>query len=253
MNDITIIIPALNEEKYLPRLLHGLAEQTRRDFGVVVVDGSSQDQTVALARSFGDRLAGLRVIVSPRKGVPLQRNLGARASRGEWLVFLDADATVQPYFIERFERFMAERQPQFFTAWSGPDGDAAGEAVFTLLVNAYVEGSVMAGRPLAPGALMVMQRDLFDQAGGFDETLTFGEDYDLTQRLTALGARLQILRETVHAYSLRRMRKEGKPRFIWFYAKATLVTLLTRRALRAAPGYVLGGQFFETLPPQPKS
>ena len=252
MHGITIIIPALNEETYLPRLLQGLAEQTRSDFGVVVVDGSSQDQTVPVARAFGDRLAGLKVIVSLRPGAPLQRNLGVRASRGEWLVFLDADATVQPYFIERLQRFMAERQPQFFTAWSGPDSAAAGDAVFTLLINAYIEGSVLAGHPLAPGGLMVLRRDLFERAGGFDEALTFGEDYDLTQRVTALGARLQILRETVHAYSLRRMRKDGRPRFMWFYIKATLLTLLSRRALRVAPGYVLGGQVFETLPPQPK-
>src|SRR5262249_23747525 len=104
--------------------------------------------------------------------------------------------------------------------------------------------SVLVGRPMAPGGLMAMRRELFERAGGFNETLAFGEDYDLTQRLTTLGARLQILRETVHAYSLRRMRKDGKARFLWFYTRATLETLLTRKAARNTQAYVLGGQMF---------
>ena len=248
MNDITVIIPALNEARYLPRLLQGLAEQTRPDFGVVVVDGASQDQTAALARSFASRLADLQVIVSPRRGVARQRNLGARASRGEWLVFLDADSLVRPYFIERLERFITECQPQFFTAWSGPDGEAAGDAVFTLIVNMYVEASMIAGRAVAPGALMVMRREHFEQAGGFDETVSFAEDYDLTQRLAALGTPLQMLRETVYAYSLRRMRKEGKPRFVWLYTQATLRALLNAKSLHTTTGYVLGGQYFDPWP-----
>ena len=251
MPGISVIIPALNEAKYLPRLLDSLAAQTDPDFGVVVVDGSSQDETVLAARAFADRLLGLKVIVSPA-GVSRQRNLGARASRGEWLVFVDADGTVQPNFIECLERFIAERQPQLFTAWSGPDGAAGGDALFTLLINAYLEACRLARHPMAPGGLTVIRRDLFERAGGFDETLNFGEDYDLTRRATALGARLQMLRETVHVYSLRRMRQDGKPRFLWFYVTASLVTLLTRRALGAAPDYVLGGQVFETQAPRPK-
>ena len=220
---------------------------------MVVVDGASHDQTVPAAQAFDGRLAGLQVIVSPRAGVARQRNLGARASRGEWLVFLDADGLVEPNFIERLARFITERQPQFFTAWSGPDSPAAGDALFARLINAYVEAAALARHALAPGGLMMMRRDLFERAGGFDESLSFGEDYDLTQRITALGARLQILRETVYAYSLRRMRKEGRPRFIWFYVQATARTLVKRRALGHVPSYELGGQVFETQPPRAKS
>jgi len=253
MPDMTVIIPALNEEHYLPQLLRGLAQQTHPDFSVVVVDGGSRDQTVPAASAFAERLPGLKVIVSPQRGTARQRNLGARASRGEWLVFVDADGAVQPDFIARLERFIAEEQPQFFTAWSGPDGAAPSEALFTLLINAYVEAALLARRPMAPGGLMVIRRNLFERAGGFDERLTFGEDYDLTQRATALGAPLHILRETVHAYSLRRMRKDGQARLVWFYVKATLRTLLTRRALGAASGYALGGQAFEARPPPAKA
>ena len=95
MHRISVVIPALNEEKYLPQLLQSLSEQTQPDFEVVVVDGSSKDRTVELARSFSSKLPALNVIVSPTARLPLQRNLGARATSGEWLVFLDADSKVQ--------------------------------------------------------------------------------------------------------------------------------------------------------------
>jgi glycosyltransferase involved in cell wall biosynthesis len=248
MNRISVVIPALNEEKYLPHLLHSLAEQTRPDFDVVVVDGSSKDRTVEIARSFGAKLPGLNVIVSPKASVPLQRNLGARATHGEWLVFLDADSLVQPYFIERIEAFIQAAQPRHFTSWFRPDTEGVSDAIFTLIANLYVEGSLFAGRSLAPGPLMAVRRDAFELIGGFDEALTFGEDYDLTQRLGARGIPLQILRETLYTMSLRRVRKVGKLRTAGFFGYAGIKILLTKRNLVNVPSYVMGGQFFEDDP-----
>jgi glycosyltransferase involved in cell wall biosynthesis len=245
VNKISVVIPALNEEKYLPRLLQSLAEQTRRDFEVVVVDGSSQDKTVEVARSFGAKLPGLSVLVSPKRSVPLQRNLGARATRGEWLVFLDADSQVQPYFMERIEAFIKETQPKLFTSWFRPDSDGASDAVFALIANMFVEGSKMVHRSMAPGPLTVVRRDTFELVDGYDEALTFGEDYDLTERLTARGIELRILRETLYVLSLRRVRKDGKLRTIGFYGYAGMQVLLTKRNLMNVPFYVMGGQNYE--------
>jgi glycosyltransferase involved in cell wall biosynthesis len=246
MSDISVVIPALNEEKYLPGLLQSLAEQTCTDFEVVVVDGASQDKTVPGARSFGARLAALQVIVSPQRGVSRQRNLGAQAARGQWLVFVDADSRVSPHFIERIEQFIHDRQPEFFTIWTLPDGDTPRDAILALIVNLYIEGSIVAQRAIAPGAMIGVRHDLFDRLGGFDKSITFSEDFDLTQRLIAHGAPLDVLRETLYVYSLRRVRKDGLLHFLLFYSRATLLALFTRRAPHQAPSYVLGGQYFET-------
>jgi hypothetical protein len=118
--------------------------------------------------------------------------------------------------------------------------------VFTLITNLFVESSIVFHRPIAPGPLAGIRRDVFDLVGGYNETLTFGEDYDLTQRIAAQGTTLQILRETLYVFSLRRVRKEGKLRFMWLYAKASLLVLFTRRNLDNVPSYVMGGHFYET-------
>src|SRR5512147_158891 len=106
MTKLSLVIPALNEEKFLPHLLTSLTKQTKQDFEVVVVDGSSNDRTVETARSFCSKLPTLKVIVSEKTRLPLQRNLGARATTGEWLIFIDADSRLLPYFIERIEWFI---------------------------------------------------------------------------------------------------------------------------------------------------
>ncbi len=249
MPRISVVIPALNEEKYLPNLLRSLAEQTRKDFAVVVVDGSSKDRTVQVAQSFGSRLADLQVIVSPKPGVSLQRNLGAQATRSEWLVFVDADSRVPPYFIERMELFISERKPEFFTAWALADGDSPRDAILTLIVNLYVETSRVVHRATALGSMFAVRRDLFECQGGFDETVTFGEDYDLTQRIVAQGTPAHVLRETLYMFSLRRVRKDGVGRFLLFYARISLQALITGRSPRRQSSYVLGGQYFEATGP----
>lgn len=246
MRKLSIVIPALNEEKFLPNLLKSLAHQTCRDFEVAVVDGNSRDGTVELAQSFAAQLPGLQVIVSEQAGLPLQRNLGARATSGEWLVFIDADSILLPYFIERLQWFIEERKPTLFTSWFRPDSEVSGDALFTLMANTFVEGSVFFRRPIAPGPLTVVRREIFDAVGGYNETLSFGEDYDFTQRVTAWGAELQILRETLYTLSLRRVRREGKLRFIGLYARGSLKVLLTGRNLGSVPSYVMGGQLYDS-------
>jgi ribosomal protein L10 len=93
--------------------------------------------------------------------------------------------------------------------------------------------------------LAVVRREVFERVGGYDESLTFGEDYDFTQRVTQQGLELQILRETLYVFSLRRVRKEGKLRFMSVYAKGALLVLFTKKNLQTVPSYVMGGQFFE--------
>ena len=132
-----------------------------------------------------------------------------------------------------------------FTTWFRPDSELSGDALFTLIANLFVEGSIVFRRPIAPGPLAVIRREAFNLVGGYNENLTFGEDYDLTQRIVAQGIALQILRETLYVLSLRRVRKEGKLRFIRLYTAGSLLVLLTKRNLNNVPSYIMGGHTYD--------
>ncbi len=240
----SVIIPALNEEKFLPKLLASLAAQTTRDFEVIVVDGKSRDKTVEVAKSFGKKLPSLRVLTSPRSNLPMQRNLGATEAKGEWLVFVDADSVVLPYFIERLAAYITNGKPKLVTTWFQPDSEVIGDAIFTLLINMFLESAILFRRPIAPGPLTIVHRDTYTLVGGYDESVRWGEDYDFTSRLAKRGVQLQMLRETLCIYSLRRFRNQGKLWFVQAYAKASLAVLFTKKPPNDMPNYVMGGHLY---------
>lgn len=242
----SVIIPTLNEEKFLSHLLDSLVQQSLKDFEVIVVDGSSKDRTVAVARDYQRKLT-LRVVVSQHASLPLQRNVGAQHARGSWFVFIDADSVLLPYFFERIDQFIKTKNPQLFTTWFGPDSEKGGDVVLTLLGNLMIESAThLLKRPLAPGPLSIVSRDAFERIGGYDKDHDFHEDMDFSIRAVDLGFPIKILRETLYIVSLRRLRQQGTLRVAQQYVRATLPVLLFRKALRHMPGYVMGGQLYKT-------
>ena len=103
---ISVIIPALNEAKALPNTLGKLLAQDGH-YEIVLVDGGSDDDTLAIARAH----KRVRVLKASR-GRALQMNTGAAASRGELLLFLHADTILPPRAIERLNALEASCEIQ---------------------------------------------------------------------------------------------------------------------------------------------
>lgn len=240
----SIIIPTLNEEQFLPHLLASLAEQSDRNFEVIVVDGSSKDRTVALAKGFSRKLPSLRVLVSKTPSLPLQRNLGAREATGEWLAFIDADSVLLPYFTTRARVFIRDTKPKLFSTWAKSDSDVVNDAIFTLFTNIYWEAAVLFKRPAAPGPLTVVRADVFRSVNGYDETHAYNEDIDLGLRLAERGVILSMLRETLYVWSMRRIRRESKMKIMNQYVLSMLPILLFKRPFKHMPGYIMGGHMY---------
>lgn len=240
----SVIIPTLNEEKFLPKLLDSLVYQTQKNFEVIVVDGKSKDRTVRLAKSYGNKLPILSVVVSPKASLPYQRNFGATYAKGEWLVFVDADGVFLSNFIERCEEFILSHVPTVFTSWFMPDSRVSADALFTLVANITLELSLVVKRQLTPGPLTIVSRIAFDKVGGYDEDHAFNEDVDFGLRLGKAGFTLSILRETLCVYSLRRFRKQGKLKVLQQYVTAGIVALFTNSALKKMPSYIMGGHMY---------
>lgn len=240
----SVIIPTLNEEKFLPKLLASLSEQTQKNFEVIVVDGSSKDKTVRVATSYARKLPHLQVIVSKTASLPLQRNLGAQAAKGEWFVFVDADGAVLPYFVERIHVYINDQRPSCFTTWWRPDSEQGGDALLALFANLSLEFWMLMKRHHAPGPLAIVSREAFETVGGYDETHAFTEDLDFGMRLGKAGFRFHILRETPFIWSLRRLRNEGTVRVVQAYIKAGILAFFAQRAPKFMPGYIMGGHLY---------
>src|SRR6266700_1060612 len=103
----SVVIPAYNEEQYLPRLLKSI-EVARANYSggrdeieVIVADNDSSDATAEVARAHG-----ARVVHVPKRRIAAARNGGARASRGEILCFIDADSAIHPQTFDAIDRVM---------------------------------------------------------------------------------------------------------------------------------------------------
>lgn len=242
---ISIVIPTLNEEEYLPRLLDSLAEQSFRDFEAIVVDGGSADRTVAVASARQDEIA-LRLVVMDRADLSTQRNVGAKQARGDWLLFVDADSVLMPYTLERCMRFVSERDVAFFTTWCRADTDTRRDALLALVANVLYEFKLKSKRPYSPGPFTAIRKEAFDRVGGYAEGRAYQEDYDLSVRAARAGIELRILRETLYEWSTRRVRKRGFLPMIREWTFVGLYMLVVRRPLDRVPGYVMGGQEYRT-------
>lgn len=244
MPRFSVIIPTLNEEKFLPKLLSSLVNQTEQSFEVIVVDGKSKDKTILVAEAFRKKLP-LKVIACERASLPMQRNLGAKEAKEEWLIFVDADTILLPYCIDRLDLFISQEHPQVFTTWSRPDSEIANDAIFTIMNVMTLEGSVLLKRPfVTPGSLTVIEKRTFESVGGYDEHHAFHEDVDLGLRLYQHNARLAILRETLYIWSMRRFRNEGTMKVIQQYARSALPIIFFRRPMKHMPGYIMGGHLY---------
>jgi len=198
---ISIIIPTLNEEAYLPILLDSLKAQTFSDFEIIVADANSTDRTCAIAQDYGARLV--------QGGMPaVGRNNGARAAQGEFLFFFDADVRLPPDFLERALAELDERFIDLATCEFLPDSELKLDQILFRLANLTVK-LYQSVSPRAAGFCIFITRRLFRRVGGFDESLLLAEDHDLVQRASAFRS-LEVLKNATLHVSVRRLEKEGR-------------------------------------------
>jgi GT2 family glycosyltransferase len=192
-----IVVPTRDRYSKLLRLLRSIRlELSYHRPRIIVVDDGSQDATRELAACPGERLT---VVHTERRGPAHARNVGARRSSAQYLVFLDDDCVVPEGYGVQLQRFLDQDN------W-----DLLGGAMMSWVDEATAQGSLRevirstshvpapvydrSGRlRCLPSANLVVRRQSFDQLRGFDTRFDYpgGEDTNLTQRAIALGLRIQ--------------------------------------------------------------
>ncbi len=205
---ISVIIPAHNEEGYIGLTLEALSHQTYHRFEIIVVANGCTDGTARVARDGCHRL-----IVLQRKGLGLARNAGARVSRGEILMFLDADTTLEPMGLKKIaERFLEGDAAA--TLAGRPDSRRFRYRILYSLKNVMHRSGIHAGS----SGVIICWKATFLRVGGFDEGLEVRENSELIRRLKRFG-RYKCLRDTVATTSMRRYERRGFGRVVWQWVK----------------------------------
>jgi glycosyltransferase involved in cell wall biosynthesis len=217
--ELTIVIPAKNEAKMLPRLLGSLARQDYEGIAetrVIVADAGSTDGTVEVALSFRDRLA-VEVIEG---GLPsVGRNAGARLATTPYVLFLDADVELsESTLLRRALWRMRKRKLHLVTTnIACRHGSFFDDALY--MGNNFMQriGAVL--KPFATGMFMLFDREAFWALGGFNEKALFAEDYLLSKGVAR--TRFRIVRGKIWTTN-RRFQKVGHGRMVWMFFKTMM-------------------------------
>jgi glycosyltransferase involved in cell wall biosynthesis len=204
---ISLIIPAYNEEDYLPACLDAvMANVAGKAMEIIVIDNNSTDGTKAVAR----RYPAVTYVFEAEKGITRARQRGFLSATGDILAYVDADTHPPAGWVEQiWEQFA--KNPDL-ACLSGPYSfyDLSG------LRNAISAGWFVAARPLYSiigymlvGGNFAIRRDVLEKMGGFDASIEFyGEDVDIAKRAQKQGKVLFCPR-FVMPTSGRRMKKQG--------------------------------------------
>src|SRR5262245_27088223 len=177
---LSFVIPAYNEEKYLPATLLALfasAEAVGEPFEVLVVDDASTDRTTAVAQA-----GGARVISASNRQIAATRNAGARAAKGDILFFVDADTLANPTVIRAALRSLR-------------NGAVGGGCLFRydepipLWTRAVHPLAMLACRmvSLTGGCFLFCTRETFAAVGGFSEEMYAAEELEFARALKRIG------------------------------------------------------------------
>ncbi len=208
---VGVVVPTLNEARYLPGLLQDLRQLTPEP-DLVVADGGSTDGTVDLARNHGAR------IVEAVRGRGPQMNAGARVLRTRWLCFLHADTRLDSAALADLERTV--RDPDACAAVWRLAIDAPGFWYRTLEAGAWMRDR-LCGFPYGDQGLLI-RRDRFKAIGGFADVPIL-EDVAMVRTLRR-QCRVLRLASAVHV-SPRRWQREG-PYRAWLRNSVLLAAYL---------------------------
>jgi glycosyltransferase involved in cell wall biosynthesis len=205
----SVVIPALNEEHYLPQLLLDLSNQTFRDFEVIIVDAKSDDQTISRAQQFEDKFDRLLILESDKRNVSHQRNLGAQKALADWLIFFDADDRLPGYFVQEIKDLVEVGKPDLLSTWFEPDSEDIKDKAIATLDNIAIEIYKNTQNPLVREAFVCVKKEAFLSLGGFDETVSLREGGELLKRAYRSKMIFMFHKDPKFVSSFRRLRKQG--------------------------------------------
>ncbi len=231
---LSIVIPTLNEEKFLPRLLSSIKKQSFSDYEIIVSDGGSKDNTKKIALENNCRF----IEDSLHRHPSWQRNNGAAIARGEILIFLDADTVLQDDFLEKTTKEFVDKKLSGAGFYIKFNPNKAGYNIYSSLYNFFCFVRQYFA-PASIGAGIIVRKDVHDFIKGFDLAIYLAEDYDYCYRISRQG-NFRMIKSIKLLYSARRLEKEGSLRVGLKWAFMAFYTIFNLRIRKKIINYDFG-------------
>lgn len=203
-HSFSIIVPVYNDEKGLKDTLHSLTGMSFPAdlFEIIVVDNGSDDRSLNIAYTYQKNYPGLIQVLSENtvRSSYAARNEGIKKSSGEILVFLDANMSVNPDFLDRLNTVFIDDSPDYtgFRVVLSTGDPANFFERFDKHTAFPVEG-YLRFRHFCPTCCLAVKKKVFEKIGLFDPLFTSGGDYEFGNRVYDNGM-LQSFTPSIEVY-----------------------------------------------------
>jgi hypothetical protein len=246
---VSVVIPMRNEAAHIRRCVDSVLAQDYppERLEVVVVDGESDDDSVAVVQACGPRV---RVLHNPGRIVPTAMNIGIRAARGAVIARVDAHSILAPDFIrvgvETLQRTGADNVGgPMRSVGGGPTGDAVARAMASRFgIGSYFHFATD-DREVDTVYMGMYPRTVFERIGLFDEELVRNQDDELNYRLRKAGGRV-FLTTRMHSQYQNRQRMRTLARQFFQYG-LWKVRVLQKHPRQMSPRHCVPPAFVAAL------
>ena len=200
MSNVSVIIPVYNRPKEVEELLQSLAEQTYKDFEIVIVEDGSTLTSESVCKAYETKL-NIQYFFKTNSGPGSTRNYGMEKSTGDFFVILDSDCIVPPHYMQTLHQYLENQQIEFY---GGPDAAHPSftdtqKAVNYSMTSFFTTGGIRGGQKnvhtfLPRSFNMGFSKKVFETIKGY-AAMRYGEDIDLSLRTKAAGFQPVLLKE----------------------------------------------------------
>ena len=207
--DVSVIIPAYNEEKFIKQCIEAVKKQkTKLNYEIIVVDNNSKDKTKEIAKK-----QNVKVVNEKKQGVGAARRTGTEHAKGEIVVHIDADTIIPNDHLEKvWEHFKKDKElvclGGIFVFYNAPLWKNILRKILykPLLFFAKVFSKGIFG---PSGNNMAFRKNFYDKTKGFNAKLKFGEDMKICKELNKFG-KIKVCRNLKVGVSARRYKLNKK-------------------------------------------
>jgi glycosyltransferase involved in cell wall biosynthesis len=209
MPKVSVVIPAYNSAKSLPKAINSILSQTYHDYEIIIVDDGSIDNTKDVVSEYSKRYPErIRYFYQKNKRPAAARNLGLKNAAGELAAFLDADDVWQPRYLEKTVKLFESSDLDWIiidndVVFFDGDGNIIEKRRRHNLVSDKdkLYAKLLRENIIGSPANVVVKKSCFYKVGFFDESLAIREDWDMWIRFAREGLKVGFIEESLYNYN----------------------------------------------------
>ena len=186
--NLSIIIPAHNEERHIGNCISSLISQSYKNYEVIVINDDSIDKTEEIVRSLQKKNKKIKLIFNKCHSAASSRNKGAKVSKGRILVFVDADQYFSENFLQKISDDFKNKEVNALVGkvW-GASKTFIGKCYASRKWLFWLtrQNKKMFLQKENPGCILAIKKSIFFRSGGFDESIFYREDTYFEQKIKA--------------------------------------------------------------------